>query len=108
MYSAPHIEPFEIALEEKDGEFFVLASAGKYGEEIGDRSKRHPHFLAVQAVAALDRFGALAGGTIYPVRLLVEPDRAAYFERKDYHRTQLIEERRADGRLVVSYKVAGL
>lgn len=55
-----------------------------------------------------DRFSALAGGEIYTVRLLVEPDRAAYFERKDYHRTQIIEEARPDGRLVVSYEVAGL
>ena len=55
-----------------------------------------------------DRFGALAGGAVYEVRLLVEPDRAAYFKRKDYHRTQMIEEKRDDGRLVVSYEVAGL
>ncbi len=55
-----------------------------------------------------DRFGALAGGEVYEVRLLVEPDRAVYFERKDYHRTQMIEEKRDDGCLVVSYEVAGL
>lgn len=55
-----------------------------------------------------DRFSALAGGKIFTVRLLVEPDRAAYFERKDYHRTQILEEKRPDGRLVVSYEVAGL
>ena len=55
-----------------------------------------------------DRFNALAGGAIYTVRLLVEPDRAAYFKRKAYHRTQMIEEERDDGRLVVSYEVAGL
>ena len=55
-----------------------------------------------------DRFGALAGGAVYEVRLLVEPDRAAYFKRKDYHRTQMIEEKWDDGHLVVSYEVAGL
>lgn len=55
-----------------------------------------------------DRFSALAGDEVFTIRLLVEPDRAPYFERKEYHRTQLIEEKRADGRLVVSYEVAGL
>ena len=55
-----------------------------------------------------DRFSALAGGAIYTVRLLVEPDRTAYFKRKDYHHTQIIDEEHPDGRLVVSYEVAGL
>jgi predicted DNA-binding transcriptional regulator YafY len=58
-----------------------------------------------------DRFGALAGDEIYEVRLLVEPDRAPYFERKEYHPTQQIEEApedRPDERMVVSYEVAGL
>jgi predicted DNA-binding transcriptional regulator YafY len=58
-----------------------------------------------------DRFGALAGDEIYEVRLLVEPDRAPYFERKEYHPTQVVEEApgdRTDDRMVVSYEVAGL
>lgn len=55
-----------------------------------------------------DRFNALASGAIYEVRLLVEPDRAPYFRRKMYHPTQQIEETQEDGRLVVSYEVAGL
>ncbi len=58
-----------------------------------------------------DRFGALAGDEIYEVRLLVEPDRAPYFERKEYHPTQVVEEvpeDRTDDRMVVSYEVAGL
>lgn len=55
-----------------------------------------------------DRFSALAGGEVHVVRLLVEPDRAPYFRRKLYHPTQQIEEERADGRLVVSFEVAGL
>lgn len=58
-----------------------------------------------------DRFGALDGDAVYTVRLLVEPGRAPYFRRKRYHPTQQIEEapaERADGRMVVSYEVAGL
>lgn len=55
-----------------------------------------------------DRFTALAGAQVYVVRLLAEPDRAPYFRRKLYHPTQQIEEERADGRIVVSYDVAGL
>lgn len=58
-----------------------------------------------------DRFGALAGDEVHTVRLLVEPDRAPYFERKRYHPTQVIEEgpeEREDNRMVVSYEVAGL
>lgn len=58
-----------------------------------------------------DRFGATAGEGYHTVRLLVDPERAPYFERKEYHPTQQIEETpkgRADGRMVVSYEVAGL
>ena len=54
-----------------------------------------------------DRFGALAG-EVMTVRLLVEKDRAPYFERKLYHPSQRIEERREDGRMVVSFEAAGL
>lgn len=54
------------------------------------------------------RFNALAGDSTYAVRMLVEPDRAEYFRRKSYHPTQKIEEEREDGRIVVSYSVAGL
>jgi predicted DNA-binding transcriptional regulator YafY len=58
-----------------------------------------------------ERFGATAGDGYHTVRLLVAPDRAPYFERKEYHPTQQIEEApedRLDGRMVVSYEVAGL
>ena len=55
-----------------------------------------------------DRFSSLDGGEVFVVRILVEADRAAYFRRKTYHPTQQIEETHADGRIVVSYEVAGL
>ncbi len=55
-----------------------------------------------------DRFSALGGSEVYVIRLLVEAECAPYFERKEYHRTQMIEERREDGRIVVSYEVEGL
>lgn len=54
------------------------------------------------------RFSALSGGEIVDVRLLVEPDRAEYFRRKQYHPTQKIEQTHDDGRLTVSYRVAGI
>jgi len=54
-----------------------------------------------------DRFRAL-GGEPAVVRLLVEAGRAHYFQEKDYHPTQVIEEKREDGRLVVSFEVGGL
>lgn len=54
-----------------------------------------------------ERFGAV-GGETEVVRLLVEPEAARYFAEKDYHPTQVIEEERPDGRLVVSFEVAGL
>lgn len=55
-----------------------------------------------------DRFNALSGREVHLVRLLAEPDRAAYFRRKLYHPTQQIEEEREDGRIVISYEVSGL
>ena len=58
-----------------------------------------------------ERFGATAGDGHHTVRLLVQPDRAPYFERKEYHPTQVIEEtpeERTDDRMVVSYEVDGL
>ena len=54
-----------------------------------------------------ERFGAL-GGETRVVRLLVEPDAARYFREKSYHSSQVVEEARDDGRLVVSYEVEGL
>lgn len=48
---------------------------------------------------------------IRTVRLLVECNRTSHFEREEYHPTQVIEEtpeERGDGRMVVSYEVAGL
>ena len=54
-----------------------------------------------------ERFGAL-GGETRVVRLLVEPDAARYFREKSYHSSQVVEEEREDGRLVVSFEVEGL
>jgi len=54
-----------------------------------------------------ERFGAL-GGETQVVRLLVEPDVARYFQEKSYHSSQVVEETRDDGRLVVSFEVGGL
>ena len=56
---------------------------------------------------AADRLGALDGDP-ETVRLLVSPEAAPYFRRKAYSRTQLAEEERADGSLVVSFETAGL
>lgn len=54
-----------------------------------------------------ERFGAL-GGETRVVRLLVEPGAAQYFREKSYHSSQVVEEERDDGRLVVSFEVEGL
>lgn len=54
-----------------------------------------------------ERFGAL-GGETRVVRLSVAPDAARFFREKDYHRSQVIEEERDDGRMVVSFEVEGL
>jgi predicted DNA-binding transcriptional regulator YafY len=54
-----------------------------------------------------ERFGAL-GGETRVVRLMVEPDAARYFREKSYHPSQIVEEIRDDGRLVVSFEVEGL
>jgi len=54
------------------------------------------------------RFGAVAGEATHSVRLLVEPKRVPYFRRKMYHPSQHIDEVREDGRVIVSYEVAGL
>jgi predicted DNA-binding transcriptional regulator YafY len=55
-----------------------------------------------------DRFGALSGTEMHEVRIRVEPAKAEYFRRKQYHPTQQIETTEADGRIVVSYEVSGL
>ncbi|HVZ38481.1 MAG TPA: WYL domain-containing protein [Candidatus Kapabacteria bacterium] len=54
------------------------------------------------------RFSALAGDRTYTIRLLVEPDRVVYFQRKRYHTSQNIEEEREDGRAVVSLTASSL
>jgi len=54
-----------------------------------------------------ERFGALSGEPRV-VRLRVAPEAARFFREKEYHPTQVIEEERPDGRLVVSFEVAGL
>lgn len=52
--------------------------------------------------------GAINSGECYELRLLVEPEKALFFRERFYHPTQLIEEDRPDGRLVVSYELEGL
>ena len=52
--------------------------------------------------------GAITAGETYTLRLLVEPNRASYFRERQYHPTQIIEETRLDGRLVVSFELEGL
>jgi predicted DNA-binding transcriptional regulator YafY len=54
-----------------------------------------------------ERFGALSGEPRV-VRLRVEPGAARFFREKEYHPTQVIEDEQPDGRLVVSFEVAGL
>jgi predicted DNA-binding transcriptional regulator YafY len=54
-----------------------------------------------------ERFGAL-GGETRVVRLHVAPDEARFFREKEYHPSQVIEEERDDGSVVVSFEVAGL
>ena len=77
---------------------------------------------AVEAVAVGDPFdrpdgfdleayvreslGGFGGGEVEEVRLAVSPGAASSFRRKAYHPTQLVEEARADGGLVVSFEVA--
>ncbi|WP_019991493.1 helix-turn-helix transcriptional regulator [Rudanella lutea] len=51
--------------------------------------------------------GAINDGECYLLQLLVEPDKALFFRERQYHPTQLIEEERPDGRLVVSYELEG-
>ena len=52
--------------------------------------------------------GAITAGECYELRLLVEPEKALFFRQRTYHPTQLIEEERPDGRLVVSFELEGL
>jgi predicted DNA-binding transcriptional regulator YafY len=54
------------------------------------------------------RFSAMSGEKTHVVRLLAEPEAARYFERKKYHPTQQIEEKRPDGRVVVSFEASSL
>jgi len=54
-----------------------------------------------------ERFGAL-GGETRVVRIRVAPDEARFFREKEYHPSQVIEEDRADGAVIVSFEVAGL
>ena len=54
------------------------------------------------------RANAMAADTWMEVKILVEPQAAPSFRRKAYHPSQNIVEERADGRLVVAYRVRGL
>ena len=54
------------------------------------------------------RFKALSGNRTHRVRLQVEPHKAAYFQRKRYNASQVIEQQLPDGSLIVSFDVAGL
>lgn len=53
------------------------------------------------------RFGGV-GGEAKVARLLVEPEAARYFQEKKYHATQVIEEEKEDGSVVVSFEVGGI
>lgn len=54
------------------------------------------------------RFHALKGSERQQVVLDVEPDKAPYFRRKEYHASQTIRETRDDGSLRVAFEVASL
>ncbi len=54
-----------------------------------------------------NRFGAMAGGDVHVLRLLVEPDRVPFFEDRDYHPSQDIEHIEPDGRAQVSFESIG-
>ena len=73
---------------------------------LPDRPVEAPHGWTPDGHAA-DRLGALDGDPA-TVRLLVSPGTAPYFLRKAYSRTQVVEEERPDGSLVVSFETAGL
>lgn len=55
-----------------------------------------------------DRFNALAGNGAFVVRLWIAKDRASYFNRKQYHPTQQIEETLEDGSIIVSFEAINL
>ena len=54
------------------------------------------------------RFGALAGGETYEVRLRVSEDLTRYFERKLYHPTQQVHSGAGEEGAVVTFEVQGL
>ena len=54
-----------------------------------------------------DRFGAMAGGQVHVMRLLVEPDRVPFFEDRDYHPSQDLEHVDEEGRAQVSFEAIG-
>ncbi len=51
--------------------------------------------------------GAITSDECYELRLLVEAGKAIHFRQRQYHPTQQVEEKRPDGRLVVSYELEG-
>ncbi len=51
--------------------------------------------------------GSITSDQCFELRLLVEPDKATHFHERKYHPTQIVEEERPDGRLVVSYELEG-
>lgn len=55
-----------------------------------------------------DRFHALKGDGDHCVVIEVAPDKAPYFDRKTYHRSQAILERHDDGRIRVAFEVSSL
>lgn len=52
--------------------------------------------------------GAMASGETYVLRFVVTAPKAVYFRERRYHYTQLLEEERPDGSVVVSYELEGL
>ena len=65
-----------------------------------------PADFDLEAYARESLGGYSGGGEVDTVRLVVSPEAASSFRRKAYHPTQLTEETRPDGSVVVSFEVA--
>ena len=76
-----------------------------------DPEQEKAYFTIPEDFVAEEHFrgalGAINSDTCYVLRLLVEPEKARYFQDRTYHPSQTIEEEHSDGRLVVSYELEG-
>lgn len=95
--------------ERKDIRNFALTRIGRV---VPCDDSRESAFFSVPADFRPEDFfraslGAITSGECFELRLLAEPDKAIHFRERLYHPTQLIEEERPDGRLVVSYELEG-